>query len=218
MSHHGSASPRDRLAWLVPGRTHVLVGGAGSGKTELCLRFIAAGLAAGERAAMLIASRGADVKAHASRLGLDLNDALRNDQLLLLRYRSDFAERLSQSATARAVVSDFERLVAPARPTRIVIDSFAPLLGDTPSGSTVIAALAAFLDRSGVTSLLTYPEDVSAGYDRRLEPLMQSAAAILRVDRQARDRFDLLTLTARGAGTGTGNGTADHTINSALPS
>ena len=191
-------SQRDRLAWLVSGRTHVLVGGPGTGKTELCLRFIGAGLAAGERAAMLVLSRGSDVKAHAARLGIDLDGALRDGRLILLRYRADFVDRLSHALSPSEVIEDFERLVAPMRPARIVIDSFGPLLGDGAAGGAAMSALAAFLDRSATTSLLTYPEDVSNGYDRRLEPLMQSAAAILRLGRRARDRIDVQALTARG--------------------
>jgi KaiC/GvpD/RAD55 family RecA-like ATPase len=198
MSHHNSLAQRDRLAWLASGRTHVLVGGPGTGKTELCLRFIGAGLAVGERAAMVVLSRGSDVKAQASRLGIKLDDALRDGRLVLLRYRADFADQSARAASPSAVVDELERLIAPMQPTRIVIDSFGPLLGDGPAAAGAIAALSAFLDRSGATSLLTYPEDVSNGYDRRLEPLMQGAAAIIRLDRRSRDRIDLRTLTTRG--------------------
>jgi KaiC/GvpD/RAD55 family RecA-like ATPase len=178
----------------------VLVGGPGTGKTTLCLRFIAAGLAAGERAAMLVMCRGADVKAHARRLGIELNDALRFEHLVLLRYPPDFGERRARSASPSRVVHELERLLSPVHPSRIVIDSFAPLLGDEPGGGRAIATLAAYLDQSGATSLLTYPEDVSAGYDRRLEPIMQSAAAILRLERRARDRVDVRAITTRVGG------------------
>jgi KaiC/GvpD/RAD55 family RecA-like ATPase len=200
MPHHDSRLQRDRLAWLVAGRTHVLVGGPGTGKTELCLRFIGSGLAAQERAAMVVLSRGSDVKAHASRLGIDLDGALRDGRLILLRYRADFADRLSRAPSPRAVVDDLDRLITPLHPSRIVIDSFGPLLADGPAGGAAIAALSTFLDRSAATALLTYPEDVRYGYDRRREPLLQGAAAVLRLDRRARDRIDLQTLTTRGLG------------------
>lgn len=199
MSRRSTVSSLDPLARLVPGRTHVLTGGPGTGKTSLCLRFIAAGLAAGERAAMLIVGHGSDVKASARRLGFDLDDALRFEQLILLRYHTELTERLSQAVRARSVVDELERLLTPTQPSRIVIDSFAPLLVDGPAGSTIIAAMSAYLDRSGSTSLLTYPEDLSDGYDRRLEPLMQSAAAVLRLERRARDRVDLQPLSIRVA-------------------
>lgn len=197
MSHRSSASPHDPLEQLVPGRAHVLVGGPGTGKTALSLRFIAAGLAAGERAAMLVLSRGSDVKAHAKRLGFDLDDALRFDRLILLRYHPEFFERLTHAAPARCVVDELERILAPIQPSRVVIDSFAPLLADGPAGAAIIAGLSAYLERLGATSLLTYPEDLSGGYDRRLEPLLQSAAAIFRLERRTRERVDLQALTVR---------------------
>ena len=196
MSHH-RAVMHDPLAQFVPGRAHVLTGGPGTGKTSLCLQFIAAGLAAGERAAMITLGRGSDLKASARRLGLDLDEALRFERLVLLRYHGELTERLSQTVRARSVIDELERLLAPLQPSRVVIDSFAPLLIEGPAGASIIAALSAYLQRLGATSLLTYPEDLSAGYDRRLEPLLQDAAAVLRLERRARERVDLEALAIR---------------------
>jgi circadian clock protein KaiC len=198
MTQRSSVSLHDPLQLIVPGRTHVLLGGPGTGKTTLCLRFIAAGLVAGERTAMLVSNRGADIKAQARRLGCDLDDALRFERLILLRYHAEFLERLSHAARARSVVDELETLLAPIQPTRIVIDSFAPLFVDGAAGAVVIAGLAAYLERANVTALITYPEDVSAGYDRRLEPLLSGAAAILRLERRTKEQVDLQTLTLRG--------------------
>jgi KaiC/GvpD/RAD55 family RecA-like ATPase len=212
MPHPNSLSSRDPLERLIPRRVHVLVGGPGTGKTALCLRFVAAGLAAGERAAMIVMSRGSDLKAHAARLGFDLDEALRFGQLILLRYHADFGARLARSASPRCAVDELEQLLTPLQPLRVVIDSFAPFLTDEPGSGQAIAALAAYLERSGATSLLTYPEDVNGGYDRRLEPIMQSAAVILRLERNARHRVDVHALATR-----TGAGPVAHT-DTALPS
>jgi KaiC/GvpD/RAD55 family RecA-like ATPase len=197
MPHLDTELSRDPFARLVPGRAHILFGGPGAGKTALCLRFIGAGLIAGERTAMLVAGRVPDIKAHAKTLGFDLDDALRLGRLTMLRYRTELAERLAQTASPRDVIAAVERSFGPTRPSRIVIDSFAPLLADGATGAAIIEGLSTYLERSGATSLLTYPEDLSAGYDRRLEPLIQSAAAVLRLERRARDRVDLEALTTR---------------------
>lgn len=212
MSHRSSLPSHDPLERLVAGRIHVLVGGPGTGKTALCLRFLAAGLDAGEHAAMLIMTRGTDVKAHARRLGIALDDALRLERLLLLRYLPDFGERRARAASPIRAVEELERLFSSVHPSRIVIDSFAPLLGDEAGGGHAVAALAGYLERSGATSLLTYPEDVSAGYDRRLEPVMQSAAAILRLERDSHNHVDLQPLTTRLDGGPVVARDADHTF------
>jgi KaiC/GvpD/RAD55 family RecA-like ATPase len=213
MSQRTTQPSHDLLARLVPGRIHVLVGGPGTGKTALCLRFLTAGLAAGEHAAMLVMARGADVKAHAQRIGLELDGALRFERLMLLRYRPDFGERRARAASPIQAIEELERLLSSVQPSRIVIDSFAPLLGDEPGSSHAIAALAAYLERSGATSLLTYPEDVSNGYDRRLEPVMQSAAAILRLERRTHDdTIQLHALNTRAESRAVVGRDADHTF------
>jgi KaiC/GvpD/RAD55 family RecA-like ATPase len=197
MSQRSSLPSHDPLERLTPGRIHILVGGPGTGKTTLGLRFLGAGLALGERAAMLVMTRGSDVKAHARRLGIAIDDALRFERLMLLRYLSDFDERRARTASSAGPVDELARLLSSVQPSRIVIDSFAPLLGEQTSGGQSLAALAAYLDQSGATSLLTYPEDISNGYDRRLEPLMQNAAAIFRLQRRSPDQIDSETLTTR---------------------
>jgi hypothetical protein len=51
-------------------------------------------------------------------------------------------------------------------------------------------------ERFAVTSLLTFPEDLAAGYDRSLEPLVESAAAVIRLAHAAGDvrRAELLSI------------------------
>jgi KaiC/GvpD/RAD55 family RecA-like ATPase len=164
----------------------VLVGGPGSGKTATCLRFLAEGLDAGEAAMMLTVARGADVKAQARTLGIELDDALRQDRLVFLRYRTDFSERLARAASPAKIVDELVQSAAWLAPSRIVIDSFAPFVSNGPCSGEAISALLAFLGRSGATSVLTYPEDVRHGYDRRLEPIMQNAAAIVRLSSRRR--------------------------------
>ena len=208
---HRTLSSHDPLERLVPGRIHVLVGGPGTGKTACCLRFLAAGLVAGERAAMLLMTRGSDLKAHARQIGIELDDALRFERLVLLRYRPDFGERCARTTSPVHAVEELERMLSAVHPSRIAIDSFAPMLGDPAAGGHAIAALVAYLERSGATSLLTYPEDVSAGYDRRLEPVMQNAAAIFRLERRSRDHVDVHALITRAPAPATVRD-VDHTL------
>ena len=159
----------------------MLTGGPGCGKSTIALHFADAGLRLGESVAMVVHASADHVKSHAVYLGIDLETPLRDGRLLLLRYRSDFARRTAHAVSPEQVSADLERTISPNRPSRIIIDTFSPLVTAPPPLTPVVAALAEMFERFGVTSLLTFPEDLAAGYDRSLEPLVESAAAVIRL-------------------------------------
>jgi circadian clock protein KaiC len=171
--------------WLTGVRddgTHLITGGPGTGKSTIALHFADAAIRRGERVAMLVGGRADDIRAHARYIGLNLRTPLEDGRLLLLRYRPDFAQRAAHAASIEEVVGDFERLVVSQRPARIVIDTFAPFVAHT-AASQAMTALVGLLDRAAACSLLTFAEDVGSSYDRSLEPLLQSAAAVVRLVR-----------------------------------
>jgi len=133
---------------------------------------------------------------HARQCGIDLGPALREERAVILRYRPDFARRLLRAGSADRAVGDIRRVIAEHRPRRVIIDTFAPLLEDGTSSPIPAAALVEALEGSDATSLLTYGQDVSDGYDRRLEPLIQAAAGIFRVvrDEQGARHLEIVTL------------------------
>ncbi|HEX2781736.1 MAG TPA: ATPase domain-containing protein [Gemmatimonadaceae bacterium] len=169
----------ERLGGLQPGRAYVMTGAPGTGKTIACLEFLFAGLNEGEQVAMLTVDDPGDILAQAEFLGIDLDDALRREQFVLLRYQLDFARRFSRAVSPETAFDELRRLLGPTTPKRLVIDSIAPIVdAGQASGAGVTAALA-FLDSLGATSMVTFPGDLAGLYDRRLEPLMQRAGAIL---------------------------------------
>jgi circadian clock protein KaiC len=176
--------------------THVLTGGSGSGKSAIAIHFVDAALKRGEPAAMLVTARSDDVRSHARFLGVNLDPPLRDGRLLLLRYRSDFVQRATHAASSEQVVGDLASLLAPHSPARIVIDSVAPFLGRAAVAHSIAVELAAWFDRIGSSTLLTFPEDLSAGYDRNLEPIVQAASAVIRLAREDADvrRAELVNL------------------------
>ena len=188
------------------GSTYLLTGGPGSGKSTWCLQFADAGLRRGERVAMLVHGRRADVLAHAEHLGIALREPLRDGRLLLLRYRSDFARKLASALSSDAVLDDLQRMLGSHRPKRLVIDSFAPLIDETAPAGLASAALVEFLDRLGALALLTYPNDLRDGYDRRLEPILQGAAGVLRLYRETATGYHgAEALTLRSGATHSGS-------------
>lgn len=174
-----------RIGGLVPRRCYVFSGAPGTGKTAASLAFVNAALLAKEEAVILTQDDPTDLIAEAQYLGIPLEAALADERVVLLRYQLDFVRRFARAASADAPFEELEGLIGPARPTRIVVDSVAPLLEAGSAAGAGIHALLAFLDRLGGTSIITYPADLAGLYDRRLEPLVQRSAAIFHFARDA---------------------------------
>ena len=160
-------------------RTHVLTGAPGTGKTVTALEFLYNGIEKGERAVILTHDDPDDLIAEGKFLGMDLEKALLSEQLVLLRFQLDFSRRFSRATGPEAAFDELKRLLGDQKPTRVVIDSIAPFLEAGAASGVAITSLMAFLDQVGATSVVTYPADLAGMYDRRLEPLLQRAAAVL---------------------------------------
>src|SRR5689334_16011571 len=89
----------ERIGGLVPGRCYVASGAPGTGKTAACLAFVKASLAANERVVVLTQEDPTDLIAEAQYVGVDLEPALADERVVLLRYQLDFVRRLSRTAS-----------------------------------------------------------------------------------------------------------------------
>ncbi len=114
----GIAGLDEMMGGGVPaGDSLVLAGPTGTGKTTFALKFIAAGLAAGESAVIAIFEEHPDVYlARARTLNADLRAALRDDKLSIIYLRP---LDLSVDETLDEIRKAVERIGA----TRVVIDS-----------------------------------------------------------------------------------------------
>jgi KaiC/GvpD/RAD55 family RecA-like ATPase len=194
--------PIDQLCGgLRPRRPYLLTGGAGAGKTMYALQFANQGLRSGERVLILTHACREDLLSQADHLGIELRDALRENRLLVFRYRSDFARRLVRAGTVSHAIDDLRRVTGEHRPRRLVIDPCAPLLEDGSASPVAAAVLVELLEASQATSLLTYPDDLAVGYDRRLEPLIHAAAGVFRITRDERSNRTLDIVSLRHAAT-----------------
>jgi KaiC/GvpD/RAD55 family RecA-like ATPase/DNA-binding NarL/FixJ family response regulator len=169
----------ERLGGLMPRRIYLLTGAPGTGKTVACLEFLNVALEAGEPAVMLTNDDPTDVIEQGRYLGIELDEHLESERLVLLRYQLDFARRFARSATPELAFDELRRLIGSVTPSRLVVDSVAPILDGGSAAGIGVHALANFLESLGGTSVATYSADLAGLYDRRLEPLAQRAAAIL---------------------------------------
>src|SRR5204863_9736383 len=86
-------------------------------------------------------------------------------------------------------------------PSRLVIVSVVAFIDGAGSSATGAISMLQLLDEIGATSLVTYPGDLAAAYDRRLDPLTQRAAAIfhLSADRQRHRQIEIRKIRYRVA-------------------
>jgi KaiC/GvpD/RAD55 family RecA-like ATPase len=181
----GIAPLDERIGGLVPRRCYVLSGAPGTGKTAACLAFVGAAILRSEPAVILTQDDPTDLISEAHFLGLDLERALADERVILIRYQLDFVRRFARAASPDVAFDELQRLIGPTKPACVVVDSVAPFLEAGAASGAGILALLGLLDRLGCTSMITYPADLAGLYDRRVEPLVQRAGAILHFARDS---------------------------------
>ena len=202
LTQSGIAPIDARLGGMLSGRAHVLSGAPGTGKSIACLEFLNAGLERGEQVALLTHDDPADLFSQAEYLGIELDAALRDGRFALLRYQLDFASRFGRAPQPSIAFAELRELLGGCAPRRIAIDSIAPIVDAGTAAGAGIGAMLEFLEVANSTSLLTYPGDFAGRYDRRLEPIVQRAAAVLHLE-AGRDGQQLSVRKARFAVTST---------------
>ena len=189
----GIAPIDGQLDGLMPARTYVLSGAPGTGKSIAALQFLMAGIKAGQRSAILTQDDPQDLLSQGEFLGIDIAGEVSAGRLVLLRFTLDFSRRYSRAPSADVAFAELRSLLAPESPTRFVIDSVVPFVDAGGSSDSSAVAMLQLLDELGCTSLVTYPGDLAGVYDRRLDPLIQRAAAIfhLSADRQRQRQIEI---------------------------
>lgn len=202
MIQSGVAPIDERLGGVQAGRIHVLAGGPGSGKSTACLLFLAEGLRQGESALLITVDARDDIRSQGRFLGLDLGGAWRDRRLVVARFRPGFVRQIARSGAPRGAADELARLLDAERPARIAVDTIGPFLADSTFAPVAVESLTEFLLSMGATSLVTFPGDLATAYDRRLEPLVRQAAAVLQLSHERGDQRRLELLKSRFSAAG----------------
>ncbi|MGH7476814.1 MAG: RAD55 family ATPase [Longimicrobiales bacterium] len=198
MMRSGIAPLDAQLGGVADGRIHLLTGGVGTGKTSACLHFLAAGLETGETAAILTLDRPAELSFHAAYLGIDIATPVHDGRLIALRFGPQFSRRFAYLPSLERVTDELRRMIGGrTAPARVVIDPISPFLADGSHSGTGIAAIVRLLEDIGATTLLTYPGPLAGGEDRRLDPVLESAATVVWLSRDAEGGHAMSVLRAR---------------------
>jgi circadian clock protein KaiC len=149
------------------GRTTLLSGRSGSGKTLAVTQFILQGLQNGESVIAILSGTADSFKFHAAQFGVQVEAALARGQMCLI---AEDELPAGVGGCARPFEPLLEKIVS-HRASRVVIDSILPWVCPPPQGEadSFLMNIAPRLEKTGATSLITLrsPASASARHLRR---------------------------------------------------
>ncbi len=115
------------------GKTYLVLGDPGTGKSIFCLQFLLSGLAAKEKSVYVaVDEKPADIIEQAASLGWDLSRAIGNKEILILDASAYFGTRAAagkeKHTDIEKVVGDLSLYVKRMDAARVVIDPVGPLI------------------------------------------------------------------------------------------
>lgn len=112
---------------FIKGRSYLIAGDTGSGKTIACLQFLVRGLTAGEKAVYVtVDERPADILASAASFSWDLQTHIQTKNLVILDAAS--ASATEKGIDAQKMVADLGAYAKTSGATLLIIDPITPLL------------------------------------------------------------------------------------------
>ncbi|MBI2360901.1 MAG: AAA family ATPase [Deltaproteobacteria bacterium] len=168
---------------FLEGKSYLVTGEAGTGKSIFCMQYILKGLMDGEKAVYVaVDEKPADILEEAASLGWDLLKYVEEKSLLILDASPYFTARMGagkdREVDVQKTVVDLASYVKRMGATRVVIDPVGPLIVSRDSGlrsqEHVRSLVHSLQDNLGTTNLLTsYPSPggggkVEAGFEEFL--------------------------------------------------
>lgn len=176
------------------GKSFLITGEAGTGKTIFCMQFILKGLMEGGKAVYVaVDEKPSDILEEAASLGWDLLKYIEQKNLLILDASPLFSARMGsgkeKEVDVQKTVGDLASYVKRMGATRVVIDPVGPLILSRDSSARaqehVRTLVHSLQDNMGTTNLLTsyaIPGVAGAG-EGGVEEFLVAGAVILSVAR-----------------------------------
>ena len=127
------------IGGLIKGRSYVILGDAGTGKTTACLQFLLSGLKQGEKGLYItVDERPAEIIESAASLGWDFESYTQDKSLVMLDASPYFSGRVGTASDKgvdlQKIVSDLAGYAKRIDASRLVIDPVTPIIfSDSPS-------------------------------------------------------------------------------------
>jgi circadian clock protein KaiC len=177
---------------FLAGRSYLVTGDAGTGKTTTCIQFLKSGLEQEEKAVYVtVDERPAEILHAAESLGWDLQQYVQAKSFAILDASPYFSGRAGNSGDKGVdlpkIVSDLASYAKKLEATRLVIDPLTPLIlsGDSPTRVQEHARLLIHLLQSNLTTtnLLTshLPQRANHNLTHGIEEFLAAGVLILKV-------------------------------------
>ena len=177
---------------FLPGRSYLVTGDAGTGKTTACMQFLKSGLEQEEKAVYVtVDERPAEILQAAESLGWDLQQYVQAKSFAILDASPYFSGRAGtvgdKGVDLQKIVSDLAIYAKKLEATRLVIDPVTPLIlsGDSPTRVQEHARMFIHLLQSNLatTNLITshLPPRASHDLTNGIEEFLAAGVLILKV-------------------------------------
>lgn len=170
------------------GKSYLVTGAAGTGKSIFCMQFILKGLAEKEKAVYVaVDEKPSDILEEAASLGWDLLRYIEDKNLLILDASPMLLARKEKDLDIHKTIADLASYVKKMGANRVVIDSVAPLIysGGSMSQSpeTVRTLIHALQDNMGTTNVLTSYALSAGGNEAGVEEFLVAGLVALSIQR-----------------------------------
>lgn len=168
----------EAIGGLERGRVHLLYGELETGKTTMALRFLAEGLARGERCLLVTRNRADETVERFAEAGRPCDADLDAGTLAIFEFAVDLVDLLGRFEDLQPILEELETMTAEHRPDRIVFDTadFVFSIQHGYGHPLQISAFMHFLGATGATSLLVAEERTN---ERIVQSFRANAPAVM---------------------------------------
>jgi circadian clock protein KaiC len=175
---------------FLPGRSYLVTGDAGTGKTTACMQFLLAGLQEGEKSIFVtVDERPAEILQAAASLEWDLQNYLQEKSLIILDASPYFSGRAGsmgeKGIDLSRFITDLADYANKFNVTRVAIDPVTPLILSSPHVQEEARTLIHLLQTHfTTTNLLTSHLSSRANHDssQGIEEFLAAGVIVLGID------------------------------------
>lgn len=191
------------------GKNYLISGETGTGKTIFGLQFLVKGFELGENGVYVtVDEKPSDVIEDANSFGLDFEERIEQNNLLLLDYSSHFDQlrEKSKEIDVRKIVGDLNKYLKEINAKRLVIDPIAPFIVKDETIWEIrryIRSLFYSLDSLDCTSILTsaIPTGTNRLSQYGIEEFYASGVIVLSIQRLEKMRYRRIIFVRKMRGT-----------------